>query len=77
MKKATTLLLGLTLSFAAIAQTFNVGGPVSFNSHLLSNDSKMNEYVMPVFDLEKQLDDNLINQQIYFNLQNLINRIFV
>jgi lysyl endopeptidase len=62
MKKATTLLLGLTLSFAAIAQTFNVGGPVSFNSHLLSNDSKMNEYVMPVFDLEKQLDDNLINQ---------------
>ena len=61
MKKATTLLLGLTLSFAAIAQTFNVGGPVSFTSNLLSDDSKMNEHVMPVFNLEKQLGEDLIN----------------
>ena len=61
MKKATTLVLGLTLSFAAIAQTFNVGGPVSFTSDMLSDDSKMNEHVMPVFNLEKQLGEDLIN----------------
>ena len=62
MKKATTLLFGLTLSFATIAQTYNVGGPVSFNSNLLSDDSKMNEHVMPVFNLEKQLEEDLINR---------------
>jgi lysyl endopeptidase len=62
MKRATTLLLGLTFSFATVAQTFNVGGPVSFASKLLSDDSKMNEHVMPVFDLEKQLDEDLINR---------------
>lgn len=61
MKRATTLLLGLTFSFATVAQTFNVGGPVSFASKLLSDDSKINEHVMPVFDLEKQLDEDLIN----------------
>ena len=38
MKKATTLLLGFTISFATIAQTYNVGGPVSFNSNVLSDD---------------------------------------
>ena len=62
MKKATTLLLGLAIGFATIAQTFNVGGPLSFNSNLLSDDSKMNEHVMPVFNLEKQLEEDLINR---------------
>ena len=62
MKKAATLLLGLTMSFATIAQTFNVGGPVSFNSKLLSDDSKMNKHVMPFFNLEKQLEEDLINR---------------
>ena len=62
MKKTTTLLLGLTLSFASIGQTFNIGGPVSFTSSELSDDSKINEHVMPSFDLEKQLDEDLINQ---------------
>ena len=62
MKKAATLLLGLTMGFATIAQTFNVGGPVSFNSKLLSDDSKMNKHVMPFFNLEKQLEEDLINR---------------
>ena len=62
MKKAFTLLLGLSITFIAVAQTYNLGGPVSFTSDFLSDDSKMIEYVMPVFDLEKQLEEDLINQ---------------
>ena len=45
-----------------ISQTYNVGGPVSFTSRLLSDDSKMIEHVMPVFNLEKQLEEDLINR---------------
>ena len=62
MKNAFTLLLGLCITFITIAQTYDLGGPVSFTSDLLSDDSKMIEYVMPVFDLEKQLEEDLINQ---------------
>ena len=62
MNKVTTLLLGFTISFATIAQTYNVGGPVSFDSNVLSNNFKTNEHVMPAFDLEKQLGEDLINQ---------------
>lgn len=62
MKKPTALLLGLTLSFATIAQTFNVGGPLSFSSEVLSDDSKISMQVMPAFDLVKQLEEDLINQ---------------
>lgn len=62
MNKVTILLLGFTISFTTIAQTFNVGGPVSFNSNLLSDDSKISLQVMPAFDLEKQLGEDLINQ---------------
>ena len=62
MKKVFTLLLGLTITFVTIAQTYNLGGPVSFNSNLLSDDSKVVEYVMPAFDLQKQLQEDLINR---------------
>ena len=41
MKKAFTLLLGLSITFIAISQTYDLGGPVSFTSRLLSDDSKM------------------------------------
>ena len=34
---------------------------MSFTSKLLSDDSKIMEYVMPVFDLEKQLEEDFIN----------------
>ena len=61
MKKAFTLLLGLSITFIAISQTYDLGGPVSFTSSLLSDDSKMVRHVMPVFNLEKQLREDLIN----------------
>jgi len=62
MKKTITLLLGLALTFTSFAQTVNTGGPVSFTSSKLSDDSKIEVQVMPVFDLERQLDEDLINQ---------------
>ena len=71
MNKVTTLLLGFTISFVTIAQTFNVGGPVSFNSNVLSNNFKTNEHVMPTFDLEKQLDEDLFTGNT--NIQDILN----
>jgi len=62
MKKTSTLFLGIALSFASFAQTTNVGGPVSFTSNLFSDDSKIEAHTMPAFDLERQLDEDLVNQ---------------
>lgn len=62
MKKIIALLFLLASINALNSQTYNVGGPVSFASKLLSDDSKMIEYVMPIFDLEKQLEEDLINR---------------
>ena len=61
MKKIIALLFLLTSISTLSSQTYNVGGPISFSSNLLSDDSKMNEHVMPVFNLEKQLEEDLIN----------------
>lgn len=62
MKKISTIILGVTLSLTSISQTTNIGGPVSFTSNLLSDDSKVPVTVMPSFDLEKQLEEDAINQ---------------